>query len=97
MKNFTLTDLIEGITYGQEGSINLSFEDAMTFTKILLNRGYAVLYTGGDMGDDVRIDWKYAGDTKNLNWANRMNVVFGDPDFVEMLATGDYEPEDEGE
>lgn len=92
---FTYDEVIKGIVNGQEGSINLNFEEAVTFAKILLNRGYAVLFTGGDIGDDIRVEWKYAGDTGNLKWANRNNVVFGDPVYVEMLAEGDYTSEED--
>lgn len=92
---FTLDKVIEGIANGEEGSICLAPDEAFTFTKILLGRGYAVLFTGGDMGDDIRVDWKYAGDVENLKWANRRNVVFGDPDYVDMLIEGDYGPDEE--
>lgn len=92
---FTYNEVIKGIVHGEEGSINLSFEDATVVAKILVNRGYAVLFSSGDIGDDVRIDWKYAGSTEGLNTAFRENVAFGDPDFVDMLSDGDYIDEDD--
>ena len=96
MATFTYDEVIKGIVHGEDGSIQLKMEDAVTFANILLKYGYAVLFTGGDFGDMVRIEWKYTGDTGNLTYANRENVVFGSPDFVDMLAFNEYtEDEDE--
>lgn len=89
------SELMNKIYHGEEGSLALSFEDAQTFAKILIARGYAVLLTGGDIGDDVRIEWKYAGDIENLEYANRANVAFGAPGYVEDLANGNYDPDEE--
>lgn len=77
--------LINEIQYGEEGSLNLSLEDAQTLAKILLARGYAVLLTAGDIGNDVNVSWIYAGTTDSLNVAHREKVVFGVVDFLEML------------
>lgn len=90
MANFTYDEVIKGIVHGEDGSIQLKMEDAVTFTNILLKYGYVVLFAGGDFEDMVRIEWKYAGDTGNLRYADRENVVFGSPDFVDMLAFEDY-------
>lgn len=84
-------ELINKIQYGEEGNLNLGFKDAQTFAKILLARGYAVLFTAGDVGDDVKVSWTYAGSRNSLNVANRSEVVFGAADYLEMLETGDYE------
>ena len=95
---FTYDEVIEGILHGEEGHINLAPDDAVTWMKILMKRGYAVLFTAGDLGDEIRVDWIYAGNIGSLDTACRENVVFGSPDYVEMLAQGDYEPdEEEGE
>lgn len=88
-------ELMNKIYRGEEGSLDLSFEDAQTLAKILLARGYAVLLTAGDIGDDVRISWAYAGTTDSLNIAHRNEVVFGNADYLAMLEMGDYEEEDE--
>ena len=89
-------ELINKIQYGEEGFLNLSFEDAQTFAKILLARGYAVLFTAGDVGDDIKVSWCYAGSCKSLDVAHRDEVVFSCADYLEMLECGDYEDE-EGE
>lgn len=88
-------ELINKIHYGEEGDLSLSFEDAQILAKILLARGYAVLFTAGDIGDDVRISWVYAGTVDSLNVAYRGAVVFGAVDFLGMLKNGDYEGDED--
>jgi len=92
---FTDTELYERAIYGDNNSIQLSYEDACTFQKILLANGYAVLMTDGDIGDKYRIDWVYAGDIGNLEYADREQIAFGHRDFVEMLYWNDYKVEEE--
>lgn len=84
-------ELMNKIYRGEEGSLDLSFEDAQTLAKILLARGYAVLLTTGDVGDDVKVSWTYAGTTDCLNIAHRSEVVFSNRDYLVMLEMGDYE------
>lgn len=91
----TYSELENKIVYGGEGYLNLSFEDAMTLANILLKRGYAILLTGGDIGEDVRIEWKYAGYAGNLQYADRANVAFGEPSYIEDIATGNYDTEED--
>lgn len=91
----TYSELENKIVYGGEAYLNLPFEDALTLAKILLKNGYAVLLTGGDIGDDVRIEWKYAGDVGNLDYADRANVAFGAPCYIEDVANGNYDPDEE--
>lgn len=88
-------ELMNKIYRGEEGLLDLSFEDAQTFAKILLARGYAVLLTAGDIGDDVKVSWTYAGTTDSLNVAHRNEVVFGSADYLAMLEMGDYEEGEE--
>ena len=88
-------ELMNKIYRGEEGSLDLSFENAQTFAKILLARGYAVLLTAGDIGDDVKVSWTYAGTTDSLNVAHRNEVVFGSADYLAMLEMGDYEKDEE--
>lgn len=90
-------ELINKIQYGEEGSLNLSFEDAQTLAKILLARGYAILFTAGDIGDDVKVSWTYAGTTNSLDVAHRNEVVFGSVDYLGMLDAGDYEEDENRE
>lgn len=87
-------ELMNKIYRGEEGSLDLSFEDAQTLAKILLARGYAVLLTAGDIGDDVKVSWAYAGTTDSLNIAHRNEVIFSNADYLTMLEMGDYEEED---
>jgi len=93
-KHFTRDELINGIVKGEDGSLQLSFEDATALAKILIRNGYAVMFTGGAIGDKVRVDWLYAGDTEALDYAHREDVCFGHHDFLEMLEMGDYKDED---
>ena len=94
---FTYDEVINGIIHGGDGHLDLEPEEAFTVAKILLNKGYAVLFTGGDIGNEIRVEWRYAGDIGNLKYADRSNVAFGSPEFVDMLATGDYISEDDEE
>ena len=84
-------ELMNKIYRGEEGSLDLAFEDAQILAKVLLARGYAVLLTAGDIGDDVKVSWTYAGTTDSLNVAHRNEVVFGSADYLGMLEMGDYE------
>ena len=84
-------ELMNKIYHGEEGSLDLSLKNVQTFAEILLARGYAVLLTAGDIGDDVKVSWTYAGTTDSLNVAHRNEVVFGNADYLGMLEDGDYE------
>lgn len=76
--------ILEHIPHGHEGQIDLSWEDAITWAKILNKKGYAVLFTGGDMDDEpVKVSWIYAGDTDNLDWADYDKVVFTNIDYID--------------
>ena len=90
---FTETELYEHLRNGAEGHLNLSYEDACTIQKVLISRGYAVMMTHGDIGDDYKIQWVYAGDVGNLTYANASNVVFASMDYLDMLYWHDYEEE----
>ena len=84
-------ELMNKIYRGEEGSLDLSLKNAHNLTEVLLARGYAVLLTAGDIGDDVKVSWTYAGTTDSLNVAHRNEVVFGSADYLGMLEMGDYE------
>lgn len=88
----TYNELVKKIVDGGEGFLELEFKDAATIANILLKKGYAILLTGGSIGDEVRIEWKYAGEPGSLNYANRGNVAFGEPSYIEDIANGNYEP-----
>lgn len=74
---------LEKIPHGEEGQIDLSWDDAVTWAKILNRAGYAVLFTGGEMEGDVKVSWLYAGTEENLDWANYDMVTFTSPDYLE--------------
>ena len=78
-------DLLRKIHYGEEGSLNLSFDDCITLQKILLKEGYAVMITDGAIANKYNISWVYAGDSHNLKYANRNNVVFSVIDYLDAL------------
>lgn len=93
---FTKDELIEKVYTDKEGSLELSYEDACTVQKILVDKGYCVLMSGGDCGE-YEITWNYAGDTDNLDFANKNNIVFCSRGYVEMLIYGDYIDDEEEE
>lgn len=95
MEQFTFDELVNKIHHGEEGSLQLNWDDCCALQKILLKRGYAVLITGGDIGDDYRIDWVYAGSTDNLKYADRTNVCFSSSEYLEMLIYNDYKEDEE--
>lgn len=95
MALWTYQELLDKIYMGQEGSLHLNWSDCCTLQEILLRRGYAVLVTGGDVSDEYRIDWVYAGDFNNLNYANRTSVCFCSVDYLSELESGNYKDESE--
>lgn len=74
---------LEKIPHGEEGRIDLNWDDAVTWAKILNKHGYAVLLTGGDMEDAVKVSWLYAGTVENLDWADYDMVTFTSPEYLE--------------
>lgn len=82
--------ILKNVPHGHEGQIDLSWEDAITWAKILNKMGYAVLFTGGDMDDDVKVSWIYAGDTDNLDWADYDNIVFTNIDYIDEYPEAYY-------
>lgn len=86
--------ILEHVPHGQEGQINLSWEDAITWAKILNKRGYAVLFTGGDIGDDVKVSWIYAGGTDNIDYADYDSVVFTSMDYIDEYPEAYYKDND---
>ena len=87
-------ELIYKIHYGEDTYLNVNLEEAMTISNILLKRGFAVLLTGGDYGDYVKVSWTYAGDVENLEYADRENIIFSSSDYLDMLVFNDYEDDD---
>ena len=94
---FTRDMLFEKLHDGADGRIQLPYEDACTFQKILISRGYAVLMADGDVGDEYEVRWVYAGNIDNLRYANPKRVVFASEEYLDMLEWGDYEDEEEKE
>ena len=74
---------LEHIPHGEEGRINLPWEDAITWAKILNKKGYAVLFTSGDFEGEVNVAWLYAGSTENLDWADYDGVIFASTDYLD--------------
>ena len=82
--------ILEHIHHGHEGQIDLSWEDAITWAKILNKKGYAVLFTSGDMDDDVKVSWLYAGTVESLDYAGYDNVVFSHMDYIDEYPEAYY-------
>lgn len=75
--------VLEKVPHGQEGTFNFAKEDAIAMMELLLKNGYAVCVTGGHIGEDWRIDYVYAGDTENLDYADYQNVAFTSTDYMD--------------
>lgn len=76
--------VLEKVPHGEEGMLgNLSFEEATQIMRILVDKGYAVCMSGGDIGNEYRISWLYAGGSGDLNWADYNQVVFTHADFLD--------------
>ena len=80
-----MTVLDEYFPHGEEGHLQLDYEDACQIMKMLINRGYAVCISGGDIGDDYRVSWVYAGSSEDSKWANYANVIFTSMDWYEDI------------
>ena len=80
-----MTDLDEYFPHGEEGSLQLDYEDACQIMKILVNRGYAVCISGGDIGDDFKVSWVYAGSSEDSKWANYDGIIFTSMDWYEDI------------
>lgn len=92
---FTEKELYKHLFNGAEGSLQLSYEDACTLQKLLISNGYAVMMSDGDIGDDYKIEWIYAGNSDNRIYADSSNVVFSHRDYLDMLYWHDYEVKEE--
>ena len=74
--------VLEKVPHGEEGHLQLEYDDAVALQKILVNRGYAVMITGGDCGNDYRIAWIYAGAEGDLHWADADQICFTHIDYI---------------
>ena len=74
--------ILEHLPHGEEGSLELKWDDVVTLQKILLDNGYAVCVTGGSMDDEYRINWIFAGNIDDdLDWADYDEIVFSGIDY----------------
>ena len=80
-----LKTCLEKIPHGEEGELQLDMDDAINITKILLKKGYTVLFSSGDIGDDVKISWIYAGDTGDVDYANIDNICYTHMDYLRNI------------
>ena len=89
--------VLENVPHGEEGRINLNPKDAFTVSKILLNRGYAVCLTHGDIGDDLCVHWLFAGSVDDLDYSDYENVVFTSIDYINDYPKALSEVEDDSD
>ena len=87
--------VLDNIPHGQEGSLELNWDDMTTIQKILIENGYAVCITGGSFKDTYRISWLYAGDVEDLKYADYDNVIFSQIDYLEDYPEAVYHADDE--
>ena len=90
----TRDEIIDKLYDGKEGSLDFPFEDAIVLSKMLIERGYAVCLTSGDLGDEIKVSWVFAGDVGNQHYSDINNVLFAPVDYLEMFVYGDYEEEE---
>ena len=83
LQGFWRDSILEHIPHGEDGSLQCNEEETHILTKLLVKKGYAVCITGGDIGDDVRVSWIYAGDVGNLDWADYDQIIFSHIDYLE--------------
>ena len=89
--------VLNNMPHGEEGSLELKWDAAITVQKILIENGYAVCMTAGGFEDTYRIAWVYAGDVDNLKYADYDNVVFSSLDYLEDYPEAVYHTEDDEE
>ena len=75
--------ILNHFPHGEESSLDLNPDDAFEFAKLLLRNGFAVCLTGGDLGNDIRVNYLYAGTTDDTRYANYDRVVFTSTDYLE--------------
>lgn len=83
MKKSWRDAILDNIPHGETSFLNLDKENAMKLCDILLQKGYAVCLTGGDIGDDIRVAWLYAGNSGSLDYPDYNNVVFTSINYIE--------------
>ena len=83
MDKFWKDAILENVPHGEEGSLQLRFEDVVTLQKILLNYGYAVCVTGGDFEDEYTIAWIHAGTADNVDFADDTTICFTSINYIE--------------
>jgi len=89
--------VLDHIPHGEEGNIELNWNDTIAMQKILIENGYAVCITGGAFKDTYRLSWVYAGDVDDTKYADYDNVIFSSADYLEDYPEAVYHTEDEEE
>ena len=87
--------VLDHIPHGEEGNIELNWNDTIAMQKILIENGYAVCITGGAFKDTYRLSWVYAGDVDDTKYADYDNVIFSSADYLEDYPEAVYHTEDE--
>ena len=82
MEKFWREAVLDHFPHGEDGSLVLDKDGALKMIDILMARGYAVCLTGGDIGDEIRVSWIFAGDTDNLKYPDYANIVFTSADYL---------------
>lgn len=84
MSDFWKKSVLEHVPHGEDGTLSLCTDEEMsTLVKLLINKGYAVCITGGDIGDTYTVHWVYAGESGSLDFADYDRVVFTLTDYIE--------------
>lgn len=97
MEKYWRDAILKNVPHGEDASLQLTPSEAIAFATMMVKKGYAICITGGDIGDNVRVSWLYAGNTDNLEYADYGNVVFTSIDYMEDYpeAVNEFTEEDD--
>ena len=100
MEEYWRKAILENVPHGEEGSLQCTEEEVIILSRLLLKKGYAICLTGGDIGDNIRVNWLYAGDSEDLDYPDYDRVVFTSLDYLEdypEVYYGEYVEDEERE
>lgn len=92
MYTYTKEELINKI-YSDPDVVNLTLykKDAIEIIPYLINNGYAVCATSGEVADRLHLSVIYAGDVDDLDYADSTNIIFANREYFDSLVWEDYE------
>lgn len=89
--------VLDMVPHGEEGSIQLSCDDAITVQKCLIENGFVTCLSHGDIGGEYKLSWIYAGDSEDVKYSNYSQVCFTHVDFINDMVDCYYQAHEKGE